>query len=39
VLHSHFSQQTPESELQRLVDELIAEGTLSDTNGAITYHF
>jgi PIN domain len=39
VLHSHFSQQTPESELQRLVDELIAEGSLSDTNGAITYHF
>jgi hypothetical protein len=39
VLHSHFSQRVPEGELQRLVDELIAAGTLSETNGAITYHF
>ena len=39
VLHSHFSQKTPLAELERLVDELIAEGTLSDTNGAISYHF
>ena len=39
VLHSHFSQKVPESDLQRLVDELIAQGVLSETNGAITYHF
>jgi PIN domain len=39
VLHSHFAQKVPESELQRLVDELIAEGTLSEANGAIAYHF
>ena len=39
VLHSHFSQKTPVEELERLVDELIAEGSLSDTNGAISYHF
>ncbi len=38
VLHSHFSQKVPESELQRLVDELIAAGNLSEANGAITYH-
>ncbi|HYL00323.1 MAG TPA: PIN domain-containing protein [Steroidobacteraceae bacterium] len=38
VLDSHFSKQVPESELQRLVDELIAAGSLSDSNGAITYH-
>ncbi len=38
VLHSHFSQKIPESELQRLVDELIAAGNLSEANGAITYH-
>jgi len=38
VLHSHFSQRVPESELQRLVDELIAQGNLSEANGAITYH-
>jgi PIN domain len=38
VLHSHFSQKVPESELQRLVDELIGAGTLSEANGAITYH-
>jgi len=38
VLHSHFSQKVPESELQRLIDELIAAGNLSEANGAITYH-
>ncbi|HEY2273872.1 MAG TPA: PIN domain-containing protein [Steroidobacteraceae bacterium] len=38
VLHSHFSKRVPESELQRLVDELIAAGNLSEANGAITYH-
>lgn len=38
VLHSHFAQKVPESELQQLIDELIAEGSLSEANGAITYH-
>jgi len=38
VLHSHFSKRIPEGELQRLVDELIAAGVLSEANGAITYH-
>ena len=38
VLHSHFAQKVPESELQRLVEELIAAGSLSEANGAITYH-
>ena len=39
VLHSHFSKRVPESELQGLVDKLIARGELSESNGAITYHF
>ena len=39
VLHSHFSRKVPETELQSLVDELVAEGSLSEANGAITYHF
>jgi PIN domain len=39
VLHSHFSRKVPESELQGLVDELIAAGHLSEANGAIAYHF
>src|SRR5258708_362879 len=39
VLHSHFSKKVPESELLRLVDKLIARGELSESNGAITYHF
>jgi hypothetical protein len=39
VLDSHFSKKVPESELHGLVDELIAAGTLSETKGAITYHF
>jgi hypothetical protein len=39
VLDSHFSKKVPESELQGLVDELIAQGSLSEAKGAITYHF
>ena len=39
VLHSHFMRKVPESELQDLVSELIAQGQLSDNDGAITYHF
>ena len=39
VLHSHFSQRVPESELQRLVDELIAAGSLAESNGTLAYHF
>ena len=39
VLHSHFSQKVPETDLQRLVDELIAQGSLAETNGGLTYHF
>lgn len=39
VLDSHFSKKVPASELEGLVDELIAEGNLSEANGAITYHF
>lgn len=39
VLHSHFSKKVPESELQGLIDELVARGSLSEVNGAITYHF
>jgi hypothetical protein len=38
VLHSHFSKKVPESELQGLVDKLIARGELSESHGAITYH-
>jgi hypothetical protein len=39
VLHSHFMRKVPEGELQALVDQLIAAGSLSENNGAITYHF
>jgi PIN domain-containing protein len=39
VLHSHFAKRVAESELQDLVDELIAHGHLSEANGALTYHF
>ena len=39
VLHSHFSKKVPERELQGMVDELIARGELSESNGAITYLF
>ena len=39
VLHSHFMRKVPESELQGLIDQLITAGSLSESNGAITYHF
>jgi len=39
VLHSHFAKKVPETELQRLIDQLIDAGKLSDNGGAITYHF
>ena len=39
VLHSHFSKKVPEQQLQQLIDQMIAEGRLSETNTAITYHF
>ena len=39
VLHSHFAKKVSEAELQRLIDELIDAGRLSDNGGAITYHF
>ena len=38
-LYSHFSKKIPEVELQRVIDQMIAAGRLSETNGAITYHF
>jgi hypothetical protein len=38
-LHSHFSKKIPETELQRLIDQMIADGKLSEARGAITYHF
>jgi PIN domain len=38
-LHSHFSKKIPETELQRLIDQMIARGKLSEAKGAITYHF
>jgi PIN domain len=37
-LRSHFGQKIPESEIQKLVDRLIAGKQLSEMNGAITYH-
>lgn len=38
-LHSHFSKKIPETELQRLIDQMIARGKLSEARGAISYHF
>jgi len=38
-LHSHFSKKIPETELQRLIDQMIARKKLSEAKGAISYHF
>src|ERR1700752_1104968 len=39
VLHSHFSKKVAEIALQGLLEKQIARGELSESNGAITYHF
>jgi len=37
-LHSHLAKKLSEAEVEALVDQLAAEGRLSDVNGRITYH-
>ena len=37
-LHSHFGHKLPESDIQKLVDALIADKRLSERSGTITYH-
>jgi PIN domain len=37
-LHSHFGHKIPESDIEKLVDGLIAAKRLSETNSTITYH-
>jgi PIN domain len=37
-LHSHFGHKIPESDIQKLVDAMIAEKRLSERSGTITYH-
>jgi len=37
-VHSHFGHKIPESDIQKLVDALIAEQRLGERNGTITYH-
>jgi hypothetical protein len=38
-LHSHFGQKMLESDIQKIVEELISKKHLIETNGAITYYF
>jgi PIN domain len=38
-LYSHFSKKIPESDIQGLIDHLVASGQLSEVNAKITYHF
>ncbi len=38
-LHSHFRQRIAAAELQRLIDQMIGAGKLSEVNGTLTYHF
>lgn len=37
-LRSHFGPKIPESDIQKLVDAMIAEKRLSERDGTITYH-
>jgi hypothetical protein len=38
-LRTHFGREVAEPDIQSLVGELIARKRLTETNGAITYHF
>jgi hypothetical protein len=38
-LYSHFSKKIPETDIQALIDHLVASGQLGEVNGKITYHF
>ena len=37
ALYSHLSKKVPEAQIERLVDRMIAEGLISENNGALTY--
>jgi hypothetical protein len=38
-LYSHFAKKLPESQIQDLVDRMIADEELAEVSGTITYHF
>jgi hypothetical protein len=38
-LHSHLSKKVPEAQIEQIVDRMVAEGRISESNGVLTYHF
>ena len=38
-LNSHFAKKMLESQIQALIDQMIADKQLADVNGTLTYHF
>ena len=38
-LHSHLSKKVPEAQIEQIVDRLIAEGRISESNGVLSYNF
>jgi hypothetical protein len=38
-LNSHFAKKMSESQIQALIDQMIADKQLADLNGTLTYHF
>jgi PIN domain len=38
-LHSHLSKKVPEAQIEQIVDRMIAEGRLSESNGVLSYNF
>lgn len=36
-LHSHLAKKVPEAQVEQFVDRMIAEGTISESNGALSY--
>ena len=38
-LHSHLSKKVPEAQIEQIVDRMIAEGSISESNGLLSYNF
>ena len=38
-LHSHLSKKVPEAQIEQIVDRMIAEGRISESNGVLSYNF
>jgi hypothetical protein len=38
-LHSHLSKKVPEEQIEQIIDRMVAEGRISESNGVLSYNF